>query len=142
VLDRAKPHMSDEHFTAHGTLIDAWAGHKEFPAQTARESRRAREERSTSRREAEEPNSWNYKGPDARLFRKSKGEARLPGTCIDGKPQLAFGVDTAATGITSGPRCGIRPADLKQIGGHAVKGRASEAPFAAGPSETFRKPFC
>ena len=30
-------------------------------------------------------------------------------------------------------RCAIRPTDLKQIGGHAVKGGASEAPLAAGP---------
>jgi transposase len=30
VLERAKPHMSDEHFTVDGTLIEAWAGQKSF----------------------------------------------------------------------------------------------------------------
>ena len=30
VLDRARPFMSDEHFTVDGTLIEAWASHKSF----------------------------------------------------------------------------------------------------------------
>src|ERR1700693_4791275 len=30
VLERARPHMSDEHFTVDGTLIEAWAGQKSF----------------------------------------------------------------------------------------------------------------
>src|SRR3979411_3107475 len=30
VLERAKPHMSDEHFTVDGTLIEAWASQKSF----------------------------------------------------------------------------------------------------------------
>src|ERR1700751_2376027 len=30
VLERAKPHMSDEHFTVDGTLIEAWAGPERF----------------------------------------------------------------------------------------------------------------
>src|ERR1700677_3797078 len=30
VLERAKPFMSDEHFTVDGTLIEAWAGQKSF----------------------------------------------------------------------------------------------------------------
>src|SRR5258705_13908153 len=30
VLERAKPHMSDEPFTVDGTLIEAWAGQKSF----------------------------------------------------------------------------------------------------------------
>src|ERR1700756_3212185 len=30
VLERAKPYMSDEHFTVDGTLIEAWASHKSF----------------------------------------------------------------------------------------------------------------
>src|SRR5438309_5678443 len=29
-LERAKPHMSDEHFTVDGTLIEAWASQKSF----------------------------------------------------------------------------------------------------------------
>jgi transposase len=30
LLERAKPYMSDEHFTVDGTLIEAWASHKSF----------------------------------------------------------------------------------------------------------------
>src|SRR5258708_3298220 len=30
VIERAKPFMSDEHFTGDGTLIEAWASHKSF----------------------------------------------------------------------------------------------------------------
>jgi len=30
VLERAKPYMSDEHFTVDGTLIEAWASHNSF----------------------------------------------------------------------------------------------------------------
>src|SRR5258708_32938677 len=30
VLERARPFMSDEHFTVDGTLIEAWARHKRF----------------------------------------------------------------------------------------------------------------
>jgi hypothetical protein len=30
VLERAKPHMSDEHFTVDGTLLEAWASQKSF----------------------------------------------------------------------------------------------------------------
>jgi transposase len=32
VLERARPFMSDEHFTVDGTLIEAWASHKSFRA--------------------------------------------------------------------------------------------------------------
>ena len=32
VLERAKPYLSDEHFTVDGTLIEAWASHKSFRA--------------------------------------------------------------------------------------------------------------
>jgi hypothetical protein len=30
VLQRARPYMSDEHFTVDGTFIEAWASHKSF----------------------------------------------------------------------------------------------------------------
>jgi transposase len=30
VLERARPYISDEHFTVDGTLIEAWASHKSF----------------------------------------------------------------------------------------------------------------
>jgi transposase len=41
VLERAKPHMSDEHFTVDGTLIEAWASQKSF----RRKDGQGREER-------------------------------------------------------------------------------------------------
>jgi transposase len=79
VLERAKPHMSDEHFTVDGTLIEAWAGQKSFRRKDGKgkppgaggevdfhgEKRKNLTHRSTT-------------DPDARLFRKSKGsEAKL-----------------------------------------------------------------
>jgi hypothetical protein len=35
--------------------------------------------------------------------------------------------------LQSDRRCGVKPADLKQIGGHAVRVGASEAPFCSWP---------
>ena len=79
VLERAKPHMSDEHFTVDGTLIEAWAGQKSFRRKDGKgkppgpagevdfhgEKRKNQTHASTT-------------DPDARLFRKSKGsEAKL-----------------------------------------------------------------
>ena len=74
VLERAKPHMSDEHFTVDGTLIEAWAGQKSFRRKDGKgkppgaggevdfhgEKRKNQTHRSTT-------------DPDARLFKKSKG---------------------------------------------------------------------
>ncbi len=79
VLERAKPHMSDEHFTVDGTLIEAWAGQKSFRRKDGKgnppgaggavdfqgEKRKNQTHESTT-------------DPDARLFKKSKGsEAKL-----------------------------------------------------------------
>jgi transposase len=79
VLERAKPYMSDEHFTVDGTLIEAWASHKSFRAKDGTgkppgvggdvdfrgEKRKNATHESTS-------------DPDARLFTKSRGsEAKL-----------------------------------------------------------------
>src|SRR5438552_16959679 len=79
VLERAKAHMSDEHFTVDGTLIEAWAGQKSFRRKDGKgkppgaggevdfhgEKRKNQTHRSTT-------------DPDARLFKKSKGsEAKL-----------------------------------------------------------------
>jgi transposase len=79
VLERAKPHMSDEHFTVDGTLIEAWAGQKSFRRKDGKgkppgvsgevdfhgEKRKNQTHASTT-------------DPDARLFKKSKGsEAKL-----------------------------------------------------------------
>ena len=79
VLERAKPHMSDEHFTVDGTLIEAWASQKSFRRKDGKgnvpgvggevdfhgEKRKNQSHESTT-------------DPDARLFKKSKGsEAKL-----------------------------------------------------------------
>src|ERR1700686_1271309 len=79
VLERAKPHMSEEHFTVDGTLIEAWASHKSFRRKDGQgkppgpggkvdfhgEKRNNKTHESTT-------------DPDARLFRKSQGsEAKL-----------------------------------------------------------------
>ncbi len=58
VLERARPYMSDEHFTVDGTLIEAWASQKSFrpkgrDGETAGTGRRCR----LSRRKAKERNA-------------------------------------------------------------------------------------
>jgi transposase/IS5 family transposase len=79
VMERAKPFMSDEHFTVDGTLIEAWAGQKSFRRKDGSgkptgpagevdfhgEKRKNQTHESTTDREA-------------RLFKKSRGsEAKL-----------------------------------------------------------------
>jgi len=79
VLERARPFMSDEHFTVDGTLIEAWASQKSFRPKDRTgkppgpggdvdfhgEKRKNQTHESTT-------------DPEARLFKKSKGsEARL-----------------------------------------------------------------
>ena len=79
VIERAKPFMSDEHFTVDGTLIEAWASHKSFrrkdgkgkPPGTGGDVDFHGEKRKNETHES-------TTDPDARLFRKSKGsEAKL-----------------------------------------------------------------
>ena len=79
VLERAKPYLSDEHFTVDGTLIEAWASHKSFrpkdggepPCGNRREVDFHREKRSNETHRS-------TTDPDARLYRKSKGsEAKM-----------------------------------------------------------------
>jgi transposase len=74
VIERAKPFMSDEHFTVDGTLIEAWASQKSFrrkdgkgnPPGAAGEVDFHGEKRKNETHES-------TTDPDARLFRKSKG---------------------------------------------------------------------
>jgi hypothetical protein len=47
VLERAKPYMSDEHFTVDGTLIEAWRVRRAFGGRTERGSHPDQAERST-----------------------------------------------------------------------------------------------
>ena len=80
VLERAKPYMSDEHFTVDGTLIEAWAKvRRVFGGKTGRGSHPDQEERSTfTRRSGRTRTHESTTDPEARLFRKSKGsEAKL-----------------------------------------------------------------
>ena len=56
VLERARPYMSDEHFTVDGTLIEAWASQKSFRRKDgAGEAARTGRGGRLSRGEAEEP---------------------------------------------------------------------------------------
>ncbi len=79
VLERAKPYLSDEHFTVDGTLIEAWASHKSFrpkdggepPSGNGREVDFHCEKRSNETHQS-------TTDPDARLYKKSKGsEAKM-----------------------------------------------------------------
>ena len=79
VLERAKPYLSDEHFTVDGTLLEAWASHKSFrpkeggkpPSENGRDVDFHGEKRSNETHQS-------TTDPEARLYRKSKGsEAKL-----------------------------------------------------------------
>ena len=79
VLERARPFMSDEHFTVDGTLIEAWASHKSFrpkdgsgkPPGTGGEVDFKGEKRKNQTHES-------TTDPDARLYSKSRrSEAKL-----------------------------------------------------------------
>jgi transposase len=79
VLERAKPYLSDEHFTVDGTLIEAWASHKSFRPKDGGEppSGNGREVDFHSQKRSNETHQ-STTDPDARLYRKSKGsEAKM-----------------------------------------------------------------
>src|ERR1700694_977568 len=76
VLERAKPHMSDEHFTVDGTLIEAWAGQKSFRRKDGDDQPGSganfHGEKRTNDTHASKTD------PEARLYKKSAGqEAKL-----------------------------------------------------------------
>lgn len=79
VLERAKPYLSDEHFTVDGTLIEAWASHKSFRPKDGGElpSANGREVDFHGKSRSNETHR-STTDPDARLYRKSKGsEAKM-----------------------------------------------------------------
>jgi transposase len=79
VLERAKPYLSDEHFTVDGTLIEAWASHKSFRPKDGGEppSGNGREVDFHGQKRSNETHQ-STTDPDARLYRKSKGsEAKM-----------------------------------------------------------------
>jgi transposase len=74
VLAQAKPHLSDEHFSVDGTLIEAWASQKSFQKKEGGDDRPGefRGERRKNETHASKTD------PDAKLYRKGNGqEARL-----------------------------------------------------------------
>ena len=74
VLVQAKAHLSDEHFTVDGTLIEAWASQKSFQKKDGGEGDGAqfRGERRTN------DSHESKTDPDAKLYRKGQGqEAKL-----------------------------------------------------------------
>ena len=74
VLAQAKPHLSDEHFTVDGTLIEAWASQKSFQKKDG-----GGRDRSEFRGDERTNDTHESKtDPDAKLYRKGNGqEARL-----------------------------------------------------------------
>jgi transposase len=107
VLAEAKPHMSDEHFTVDGTLIEAWASQKSFqkkdggddrPGEFRREKRsnQTHESKNRSRRPTVSEGMW------------AGSQIGLPGTCADGKPQrVDRGGHADASRWHGRTRCGV-----------------------------------
>src|SRR5207245_5109963 len=74
VLAQAKPHLSEEHFSVDGTLIEAWASQKSFQKKDGGDDRPGEfrgDKRSNS------THQWKT-DPEARPYRKGNGqEAKL-----------------------------------------------------------------
>ena len=76
VVERARPLMSDEHFTVDGTLIEAWASHKSFQPKDGSPPRGGSRDFRGHRRT--NPTHASTTDPEARLYRRtSQGEAKL-----------------------------------------------------------------
>lgn len=75
VLAQAKPHLSDEHFTVDGTLIEAWASQKSFQKKDGD----GKGDGSQFRGERRSNDTHESKtDPEAKLYRKGNGqEAKL-----------------------------------------------------------------
>jgi transposase len=74
VLAQAKPHLSDEHFTVDGTLIEAWASQKSFQKKDGcgGDGSEFRGDKRNNHTHASKTD------PDAKLYRKGNGqEAKL-----------------------------------------------------------------
>jgi transposase len=79
VLERARPFMSDEHFTVDGTLIEAWASQKSFrPKDGTGKPPGAGGEVDFKGEKRKNQTHESTTDPDARLWTKSRGsEAKL-----------------------------------------------------------------
>jgi len=75
VIERAKPFMSDEHFTVDGTLIEAWASHKSFRRKDGKVTCQKREE------------MWIFTGRSGRT--KRMNPRRIPMHGCSGSPKAA-----------------------------------------------------
>src|SRR5262249_36208335 len=74
VLAQAKPHLSDEHFTVDGTLIEAWASQKSFQKKEGGDDNPGEFRGEKRRNDTHESKT----DPEARLYRKGNGqEAKL-----------------------------------------------------------------
>jgi transposase len=74
VLAEAKPHLSDEHFSVDGTLIEAWASQKSFQKKDGGDDQPGQFRGDKRTNETHESKT----DPDARLYRKGTGqEAKL-----------------------------------------------------------------
>jgi transposase len=77
VLSQAKSHLSDEHFTVDGTLIEAWASHKSF----VRKDEDGGSGSGSADFKGDKRTNETHESrtdPDARLYRKGNGqEAKL-----------------------------------------------------------------
>jgi transposase len=79
VLKLAQPHLSDEHFTVDGTLIEAWASHKSFrPKDEEPQAGSGNREVNFHGEARSNDTHQSTTDPEARLYKKSKGsEAKL-----------------------------------------------------------------
>ena len=79
VLERARPFVSDEHFTVDGTLIEAWASQKRFrPKDGSGKPAGQGGEVDFKGRKRKNETHESTTDPDARLWTKSRGsEAKL-----------------------------------------------------------------
>jgi transposase len=74
VLAQAKPHLSDEHFSVDGTLIEAWASQKSFQKQDGGDDQPGQFRGDRRSNETHESKT----DPEAKLYRKGHGqEAKL-----------------------------------------------------------------
>src|SRR5260370_15825203 len=128
VLERARPFMSDEHFTVDGTLIEAWASHKSFRPKDGTGQAPGPggdvDFRGEKRKNETHESSTD---PDARLWTKvprKPGEAELYGACIDGKSQRTLAADVSDGGQRqSGAGCGAADGRRPGVGKASDHGR-------------------
>ncbi len=105
VLKQARPYLSDEHFTADGTLLEAWASHKSFRRNDGNGGTpNGNREVDFHGEQRHNDTHQSTTDPEARLYKKSKGseEVELPGTRADGEPQRAAGKDHGDGGERNG----------------------------------------